>query len=1722
MKKPKYALSPNEIERLVKEERERLRKLRIVQVREQAKASAATIRNDVRREKQRLLNKLATDIEVQLTAEKDEKIRKLKQKYEGTLRAIGDGHREAHIHGDGYSIAEQLQKQQEATEAAQGRFSAALKKQRLEEAAREHEQRRHILARQAAMEVEKERASEIASLPPPVPEISLDMEKKSRRAVQMMDMKAYAATHYHIPDYQVVRAGPQEQTDAKSEAAETDLKLRQDLAEKKRSQHEQKERARIRGNEALQKEMLKHDLGDMLQDLSLLQRQDRRRRQKVLADVPKQVFIPPERCLEERQERQIEMERKFDELYMQQFNERGAGDLQSVDISEYPTTQDSASASIHESAETVDAIFPMSRINPALRDLTNVHPQGEATKEREPESVLKQLLTKIKAQRDGSSTLPTPAPQSTDQKPLAKEDTSASVPIDFPRAEDQPKEMLKADGKDDIPGYEDFGSDSDARPVAGNISQAESIARVKGRDSHSDLDSEAISANDRMIEELMKRIKLIELQKQQLSRQFEAQAGALDSLLRPVQSPGSVPEGRSVDASSDLTLREVDIDSRQDSIEHGLNKSGDTAGERARAHLSSRGRLEISKEESSPALDLAAAVSNLRPISGILKGQKNLQYELLTSNGFLPSPEINTGVSADEGRGREGGLFSQGGDSITEPMVGGGGGDAGGSKELKGNDGGGGARREIDFGVRSDGNLLGKHFMVTQGLGHLDSGDGQYLRNANMPLNASAAGGVGQSFNSSAASAAVNSDRSSFMSDKVRQYAEKAEERHAGMDEETALRVRQYQQHLLQKQSDRQQMLAQVRADIEARRRQLYTSKQSFLAEGLSRARGEFGTDMERNAAGSLQQLGSFNNESVPTSVADGNRERNEIDSLEGRGGVLLSSWTSRQQERMATTDDISSSNTSRWEPIRPFIADPRLHSQRQALVPGVIDQQSYLHLYGAASVSATLEKKKFTVQGLDGNKINIAGGLHSSGQEVLTTGKDQRKSDKVRKSLSFEEKEAGDDGADVSRVSWKDVLNDTGSSGKAWPTSEEEESSSPVLLRTHAADRSLDNSSRTGDKSSDVSGRNSRSNMDHSPDISGGDRSSVITGSSSLNGSALVARAEERRVGFERRQAELQQQLLDIQQQKDSILQRYQAGQAALQQQQVALREKLLLASGGQGSGERLETTDSSASLGPSRTAADVAARGSGKEGDSAAKTWAATLAQGAKQDAATSLEQTKESGDRATKRGESSSPPLADATHSGRSSLASAGTQGNASADSFLADISYYKLKNGDYVSLPTSAFQVQTDSSSAGSLAMPKKSSSGTSQRQTWASLLQTTSSSAQPGNKNGGKSGQGITASKPQVSVDDVVLPQKSASPSPPSGLESTAPSSALVLPASALAAASLADHQPHELSTIMEVDTPTSSSATHQSRQQQQQQQNLHHQHHKSDPPSGSNSSQSLSSQSSSTALASSQREAMVIDKFPELPYTFPRPAQLFDLTTAESQRMTLPTGLGSRASLTAASARRSINFSNESSAKAEKSRIQPLVEQSKVGDDEDDNDDDDDLLATPMPFLVDNTPGKQLPAPADTSGDASSFQISGYSDYLREQMNMSELAKSDSTAAQDKARKVPPASTAAGLSATISAGSVEDPKGSWEAARGHLGSHIVERLRQQSREVFGDSTSIEMEGEGRGDQNQSALSGGFHEREEEGMGYVSLGERSSLPSMSLEEVSIQNSSGDGD
>ena len=113
-----------------------------------------------------------------------------------------------------------------------------------------------------------------------------------------------------------------------------------------------------------------------------------------------------------------------------------------------------------------------------------------------------------------------------------------------------------------------------------------------------------------------------------------------------------------------------------------------------------------------------------------------------------------------------------------------------------------------------------------------------------------------------------------------------------------------------------------------------------------------------------------------------------------------------------------------------------------------------------------------------------------------------------------------------------------------------------------------------------------SRSNKSSTSGVSGKSGVSGVSGKSgsaasdgSLGGSSLVARAEEKRLSFEQRQRELHVQLAEIQRQKDALLQRYHGNQQRVSGREEDLRQKLRAAQQ-----QQQATTSSSLSLSSSR----------------------------------------------------------------------------------------------------------------------------------------------------------------------------------------------------------------------------------------------------------------------------------------------------------------------------------------------------------------------------------------------------------------------------------------------------------------------------------------------------------------------------------------------------------
>ncbi|KAL4219939.1 hypothetical protein ACF0H5_020350 [Mactra antiquata] len=397
IRKGRLRLSPNEEAAILKEETEKRRKQRLQQVRDQSKENAAKIRNAVKQEKHRQLMKLATDIKNQLEAEKAERVRHLEQQYDNSLRNIGVAHKQAAEQPDWTEERELVQEAANLRAEARGR--AAVEKLQQEMAHQNHEAHKHIIARKQALEREKTRAAEIAAMPPPPPDPLSTLNVVKPKPVKVTDMNAFSTTHYHLQnEHAVDRAGTEEQINARDAAEIEAERIKERALELKRLREDQLERARLRHNAALEKELLKHDYNNILHDLSDLQRADRDRRLKIVHSIPKQVFEPPNVRMEDREEKQRNLEEEFENMYMAGTHHLGdismAIDPQPRPLT--PTQETSLDVTVTDGTPLQEPTLPL--VPPVLRDMTNMpRPKSPGKK---PEKVLRNLMDRIKLQRE--------------------------------------------------------------------------------------------------------------------------------------------------------------------------------------------------------------------------------------------------------------------------------------------------------------------------------------------------------------------------------------------------------------------------------------------------------------------------------------------------------------------------------------------------------------------------------------------------------------------------------------------------------------------------------------------------------------------------------------------------------------------------------------------------------------------------------------------------------------------------------------------------------------------------------------------------------------------------------------------------------------------------------------------------------------------------------------------------------------------------------------------------------------------------------------------------------------------------------------------------------------------------------------------------------------------------------------------------------------------------
>ncbi|KAM6987529.1 uncharacterized protein cep295 [Tautogolabrus adspersus] len=453
-KMAKLRPSPNEEARIIREEHERRRKLRIQQVREQQRNIALQIRREVEQRRQRELEKLGEELRVDWERQQREKLDTLQKLYQESLQLLGQGHRSAKENE--LDLAALARKEEENHAKAAERHREALKELKSQRLKDHERQNRCINTRKKALQAEKERAAKVASLPPPPPNPIQNIDAKKPHVVKKSDVSAFAATHYHMPESTVDREEETMQPNA-HEGAELEVRRLQDLQrEEQRRREEQLEKARLRGKQALRKEHLVQDRERLLVELEHMQQTDLLRRRQQVAHMPPQIFQPLYKRQETREDFQREMEFAFEDMYTGERRVKGDLVVQLVPEPLPALSTDSQDQALDVTLEEISAPGEDDTQQEAASSEC-----GKVTSKPAPRRALKKLLDRIRGQRnhwaDQNSCISAAnsPPANTDHIPerdttidtgsLTSEEKEHLPPAELPEPDSSPSAMATAE-----------------------------------------------------------------------------------------------------------------------------------------------------------------------------------------------------------------------------------------------------------------------------------------------------------------------------------------------------------------------------------------------------------------------------------------------------------------------------------------------------------------------------------------------------------------------------------------------------------------------------------------------------------------------------------------------------------------------------------------------------------------------------------------------------------------------------------------------------------------------------------------------------------------------------------------------------------------------------------------------------------------------------------------------------------------------------------------------------------------------------------------------------------------------------------------------------------------------------------------------------------------------------------------------------------------------------
>ncbi|XP_057624645.1 centrosomal protein of 295 kDa isoform X7 [Chionomys nivalis] len=303
----KLRLSPNEEAFILKEDYERRRKLRLLQVREQERGIAFQIREDIKQRRNHQFSRLAEELRAEWEEAQSQKIQNLEKLYLASLRHMGEGHRQAKENEPDLDAL--AQRAAERKRKAELRHKEALKVQKNQKEMLMKQKTRHIKARKEALLVEKERSAKVARLPPPVPAPFENIEVN-----RIPSLKTNSSTYHHISTF-VSRQMGTKQPDAHLAAEEEARRLEGLQRQAAQQRVEQFARAHMRGSRAMKKVHLAQNQERLMEELKQLQKEDLARRRQTVAQMPPQLVELPYRRSEVKEDRQRELECAFEDMY---------------------------------------------------------------------------------------------------------------------------------------------------------------------------------------------------------------------------------------------------------------------------------------------------------------------------------------------------------------------------------------------------------------------------------------------------------------------------------------------------------------------------------------------------------------------------------------------------------------------------------------------------------------------------------------------------------------------------------------------------------------------------------------------------------------------------------------------------------------------------------------------------------------------------------------------------------------------------------------------------------------------------------------------------------------------------------------------------------------------------------------------------------------------------------------------------------------------------------------------------------------------------------------------------------------------------------------------------------------------------------------------------------------------------------------------------------------